>query len=358
MEAMIEELKDLIYQDETLYFHVRDIGFNFEWIFKVCSVLSPVIEDKGSQPKHSFSCLHNSLCEGEARYYPCYAITVDQFMKVVAKIDTKLNADEVIKMAERIDCFDVNKEFGNFIYYDRFLLAIRNAAFSREEIKYINKARNDEVEKQVIKTERTEAETAPGQPQTSWVVTAYNLIPIFENADYFDQKDFIEANPDAVLVKIILSIYKPTNHIRFIHFAYKLKDGKIHEFEVGKPITYGSENMVHFTIDINDDEFLTGVKASNYHSNNANKLISYLSFSLNTHPDGIAYGQFSGHPGELKTLNFDPSEYKDKKILGFYGAFRDELIGFGVYVKEKVVIKPTPGVAGSPEEAKQVKNSL
>lgn len=353
LEGMIEDLKDYIYQDEQLYFYCRELAYNFEWVFNLCSVLSPVIEDRGLQPKHSFKCLHTTLCDAseEAKYYPCYAISVSQFMKVLSKIETKLAQDELVKMAERIDCLDFHKEHGHFIYYDKFLVAVRNATLSKEEILHLEKIEEEEVEKQVVSKSEAAIPSGPGKEQYITKIVAYNLIPIFENADYFDQKDFIEANPDATLAKIILSIHKQTNHIKFIHFTYKLKNGQLHNFEVGKPLLNSTLDLVHFTIDINNDEFLTGVRVSNFHTNNANRVVNYLSILLNTHPDGIAYGQFVGHPGELKSVTFDPAEYGDKKILGFYGAFRDDLVGLGVYMQERELIKPPPPPE---EEAKKV----
>lgn len=351
--SMIEDLKDLLYEEEELFFYAREVAVNFEWIFNACSVLSPSIDEKGLQPKHTFKCLHNALAESEARYYPCYAITIDQFMKVIARADCRLQRDDVIKMAERIDVLDVNKEFGNFIYYDKFLIAIRNATLSKEEILNMNKL-EDDLEKQIVKAEQASPSVHGDQIVTR--VVAYNLIPIFEGADYFDQKDFIEANPDAVLTKIILSIAKATNHVKYIHFTYRLKNGKLTSYEVGKPVLSSlpgmAQELVHFTIDINDNEYLTGVKVSNFHANNANKVINYLSFALNTHPDGIVYGQFNGHPSDLKSFSFDASEHEDKQILGFYGAFREDLVGFGVYVRERVVIPAEKPGEHSPEKKK------
>jgi len=351
--SMIEDLKDLLYEEEELFFYAREVAVNFEWIFNACSVLSPSIDEKGLQPKHTFKCLHNALAESEARYYPCYAITIDQFMKVIARADCRLQRDDVIKMAERIDVLDVNKEFGNFIYYDKFLIAIRNATLSKEEILNMNKL-EDDLEKQIVKAEQASPSVHGDQIVTR--VVAYNLIPIFEGADYFDQKDFIEANPDAVLTKIILSIAKATNHVKYIHFTYRLKNGKLTSYEVGKPVLSSlpgmAQELVHFTIDINDNEYLTGVKVSNFHANNANKVINYLSFALNTHPDGIVYGQFNGHPSDLKSFSFDASEHEDKQILGFYGAFREDLVGFGVYVRERVVIPAEKLEEHSPEKKK------
>jgi len=337
LTKMIEDLKDYLYQDEELFFISQQLACNFEWVFNVCSVLSPVIEESGLQPKHAFRCLHSVLCESEARFYPCYAIEIDQFMKVIGRTDSRLSRDDALDMAEKINCLDINKEFGNFIYYDKFLIALRNATLTKEEIKNLNKTKADEIEKQVIISENPKMNK--GQQIVTNVV-AYNLIPIFEGADYFDQKDFIEENPGAILLKIIITIDKATSRIKYMNFTYKLKNGQICDYEVGKPLLGGipGKELVHFTIDINDDEYLTSVKASNFHSNNANKVINYLSFGLNTHPEGIAYGQFIGHPGELKTVSFEPSEYENKKILGFYGAFRDDLVGLGVYVQERTII--------------------
>jgi len=334
---MIEDLKDYLYQDEELFLISQELACNFEWVFNVCSVLSPVIEESGLQPKHAFKCLHSSLCEIEARFYPCYAITIDQFMKVLGKTDSKFQRDDILNMAERINCLDIHQEYGNFIYFDKFLIALRNATLTKEEIKNISKTKAEEIDKQIIKSESPQVKRGE---QIITNVVAYNLIPIFEGADYFDQKEFIEQNPGATLIKIIITIDRANNHIKYMHFTYKLRDGQIREYEVGKPLLgLTGKDLVHFTIDINDNEVLTSVKASNFHSNNANKVINYLSFGLNTHPEGIAYGQFVGHPGELKAVSFNPNECETKKILGFYGAFRDDLVGIGVYVEETTILK-------------------
>ena len=133
---------------------------------------------------------------------------------------------------------------------------------SKEEMFALEKSYDEDVEKHVILS----GVPSPGPKGERMVrtLTAYHLIPIFENADSFDQKDFIEANPDARLAKIIVSLDKPTSHVKFIHFTYKLKTGRLHSFEVGKPVLSGQQDLVHFTIDINEDEFLTGVKVSNF----------------------------------------------------------------------------------------------
>ena len=125
--SLIEDMKDYLYQSEKLFTQAKELGTNFDWVFNLCSVLSPVIEEQGNTSKYDFKCLHASLCESEARFYPCYAITLSQFMNVIGKSDSKLKVEDVLGMAEVVDCLDFNQDFGQFIYYDKFLIAVRNA---------------------------------------------------------------------------------------------------------------------------------------------------------------------------------------------------------------------------------------
>ena len=88
--------------------------------------------------------------------------------------------------------------------------------------------------------------------------------------------------------------------------------------------------------------------------NNGNRVINHLSFALNTHPNGIVYEPFVGHPSELKAVIIDPADYHDKRILGFYGAFREDLVGLGVYLEEIVPAKPEPDQLPVHEEEKEI----
>lgn len=57
-------------------------------------------------------------------------------MRVINKIDTiKFAFDEVKSLAKGCSCLKFNNRHGDYILYDKFLLAVRGATMSKDEIK-------------------------------------------------------------------------------------------------------------------------------------------------------------------------------------------------------------------------------
>jgi len=74
--GMIEQMKSVLFQDEILYFNSRELAVNFEWVFNLCQVISPPIEEKGMQSRITYKCLNQELPEMDLKFYPAYCITV------------------------------------------------------------------------------------------------------------------------------------------------------------------------------------------------------------------------------------------------------------------------------------------
>jgi len=68
--------------------------------------------------------------------FPIYAIEVARFLRVIRKINTvRFSLEELKDLASGCSCLFNNEKHGDYIIYDKFLLAVRGATMTKEEIK-------------------------------------------------------------------------------------------------------------------------------------------------------------------------------------------------------------------------------
>jgi hypothetical protein len=57
-------------------------------------------------------------------------------LRVINKIDTvRFSREEISDLAKGCSCFYTHERFGDYLIYDKFLLAVRGATMTKEEIK-------------------------------------------------------------------------------------------------------------------------------------------------------------------------------------------------------------------------------
>ncbi|KRX05621.1 Concanavalin A-like lectin/glucanases superfamily [Pseudocohnilembus persalinus] len=159
MEKSREQVEQLLLTNDVLNMKCREMCSVFKWIFNTLQEMSPPLEDKGSQGLPFAESLNNLVQnDGIVDFrdvFPYYGIEFDRFMKVIkyAKLSlTKAEIELLAKTSEWARTYRFvqdqeikeyeNKKYGyiNAIIYDKFMITIRDACMSKEEIK---KIRND-----------------------------------------------------------------------------------------------------------------------------------------------------------------------------------------------------------------------
>ena len=152
-----EALSDILISDPILFDKCRELGLHFEWVLVTLQLLCPPVEEKGMMPKLGFKCLHAELCmddDSGGRVYPYYAIDLEHFLSIVSHVDSKLTRDEFVIIAGRIGCLEIHSKYGQLVLYDKLILAIRNATFSKEEIKELVKSDDDQQQNELVQPQK------------------------------------------------------------------------------------------------------------------------------------------------------------------------------------------------------------
>lgn len=99
------------------------------------------------------------MCDDSGEFdFPIYAIEFKRFLRVVQKIETlKFSSDEIKNLIKASSALFNIKKFGDYLLYDRFLLAVRGATMKKEEIK-IQMNYEDPIEQEQVIEEPEEIE--------------------------------------------------------------------------------------------------------------------------------------------------------------------------------------------------------
>lgn len=96
-------------------------------------MLAPPL-DEGGAPKLPFDYIHQDISKDRFDSYPAYAIEFARFAKLIHYADIQLTNDEIYDIAEITESLRKSKDYGFYILYDRFLLAVREASLQKDEI--------------------------------------------------------------------------------------------------------------------------------------------------------------------------------------------------------------------------------
>jgi len=130
-------VKNHIDNDLTLYEKCRELSLNFIWLYQSLNKLSPTIDYSNQEKFCLFPCIYSEMIEDSGDFdFPLSVIEFKRFLRIVQKIETlKFSAEELKNLTKGCKSLFNSKRFGDYILYDRFLLAVRGATLKKEEIK-------------------------------------------------------------------------------------------------------------------------------------------------------------------------------------------------------------------------------
>ena len=319
-----ETLRGFLLTDEVLYLKCRDFSYNFEWVLVSLQVLSPPIDEKGMAPRLGFRSLHFDVCTDssyEPKYFPCYIIELDKFMKIISHVDARLTKDEVVTVANAIECLDQHPKYGPIVIYDKLVLAIRNATLSKEEIQALMKNAPDEGE--------GEAEQQQ-QAKPRGTLTDHVLCSADGQTDInIDSKPVIETNQNFTPKHIEIFVDRFTNKIIGITIEYMdLEVFQVTTQNFERDGGFNSADCEKYVIECEPEEEFVEIGAAKT-KGEAGEFISYLEFHTSKGKE-LRVGKIVPESSEINTHKIDPNH----RLKGFVGMLSDSLVSFGIVLWE------------------------
>lgn len=325
LQKQTETLKEYLLSNELLYTKCREFSFNYEWVLVTLQLLSPHIDEKGMTPKLNFKCLHSAICEGsyDPKFYPCYPVELDKFMMVISHVDAKLTKEEVLTIAQVIDCLDNVPKFGPIVLYEKLVLAIRNSCLSTDEIKELIK---NDAEEELDEVEHQEEEKKQRGTlsyrkvcfdESNGPEANFDSVPIIEHNHNFSPKN--------------IEIYADKQSHKIVAISIEYVDTAVFEvtsqkFEAQKG--FDPEACDHYTVVCEPDEDINQVSAGTAKVEN-DEFISFLEFRT-TKERVVTVGKELVEKEHLHTYRAEDQE----QLKGFFGVMTDSLHTLGVVVWE------------------------